>query len=141
MATVTPAGPDNPLGKYMMRLAKRTYLIHSTNAPWGVGRRSSGGCIRMYPSSIEALFGMVPVGTQVRIINDPVKTGWESSHLYLESHVPVDFKTRRAHEMIPLASTVVRKELLNKNVDINWNTFVQVARAQQGIPQDIGVAY
>ena len=34
-----PPGPDNPLGKYWMRLSHTTYGIHGTNNPWAIGRR------------------------------------------------------------------------------------------------------
>lgn len=50
---VVRAGPDNPLGRYAMRLGIPGYLIHSTNKPYGVGMRVTHGCIRMYPEDIE----------------------------------------------------------------------------------------
>ena len=83
---VVPAGPDNPLGRYAMRLGVPGYLIHSTNKPWGVGMRVTHGCVRMYPEDIEALFEDVPVGTPVQIVNQPVKLGWLADTLYLEIH-------------------------------------------------------
>jgi L,D-transpeptidase ErfK/SrfK len=87
---VVPAGPDNPLGRYAMRLGVPGYLIHSTNKPWGVGMRVTHGCVRMYPEDIEQLFDKVPVGTPVQIINQPVKLGWLADTLYLEIHPPMD---------------------------------------------------
>jgi L,D-transpeptidase ErfK/SrfK len=83
---VVPAGPDNPLGRYAMRLGVPGYLIHSTNKPWGVGMRVTHGCVRMYPEDIERLFDEVPVGTSVQIVNQPVKLGWLADTLYLEIH-------------------------------------------------------
>ena len=47
-----PPGPDNPLGAHMMTLGWPSYLIHGTNKPYGVGLRSSHGCIRFYPEDI-----------------------------------------------------------------------------------------
>jgi len=82
-------GPDNPLGKYALRLDMVGYLIHGTNKPFGIGRRISHGCIRMYPEDIEVLFRRVELGTQVSIINQPYKLGKENGALYLESHEPV----------------------------------------------------
>ena len=86
-----PPGPDNPLGR-AMRLAagKGTYLIHGTNNPMAVGMAVTHGCIRMYPEDIEALFPLVPVGTAVRIVNEPVKVAWIDGELLLETHPPVD---------------------------------------------------
>ena len=68
---VIPGGPDNPLGRYAMRLGVPGYLIHSTNKPYGIGMRVTHGCVRMYPEDIERLFGMVPVGTTVRLVDQP----------------------------------------------------------------------
>ena len=49
------------------------YLIHGTNNPIAVGMAITHGCIRMYPEDIEALFPLVPVGTPVWLVNEPVK--------------------------------------------------------------------
>jgi len=87
---VVPAGPDNPLGLYAMRLAIPGYLIHSTNKPYGVGMRVSHGCIRMYPEDIERLFPMIKVKTPVYIVNQPIKVGWLDDTLYIEVHPPLD---------------------------------------------------
>lgn len=70
-----PPGPNNPLGNYALRLGWPTFLIHGTNRVEGIGTRVSAGCIRMLPDDIEYLFHNVKVGTKVRIINIPVKTG------------------------------------------------------------------
>lgn len=79
-----PPGPDNPLGLYAFRLGIPGYLIHSTNKTNGVGMRVSHGCIRMYPADIEEFFPMVKVGTQVNIVNQPIKVGWYHDTLYME---------------------------------------------------------
>ena len=87
---VVPGGPDNPLGRYAMRLGVPGYLIHSTNKPFGIGMRVTHGCVRMYPEDIEWLFGMVQVGTPVRLIDQPVKVGQMNGVLFLESHEPLE---------------------------------------------------
>ncbi len=83
---VVLAGPDNPLGTRAMYLGWPEYLIHGTNQPWGVGRRVSSGCVRMYPEDVEALFELVNVDTKVTVIDQPVKFGWIGSELYMEVH-------------------------------------------------------
>lgn len=89
---VVPAGPDNPLGQYAMRLSigRGSYLIHGTIKPFGVGMRVSSGCVRLYPEDIEALFDKVPIGTQVHIINQPIKLGWLADSLFIELHPPLE---------------------------------------------------
>lgn len=87
---VVPGGPDNPLGRYAMRLGVPGYLIHGTNKPYGIGMRVTHGCVRMYPEDIERLFSMVPVGTPVRLIDQPVKVGRLNGMLMVESHEPLE---------------------------------------------------
>ena len=80
------AGPDNPLGAYALRLGFPSYLIHGTNKPSGIGMRVSHGCVQLFPEDIESLFAEVPVGTPVRIVNQPRLVGWQAGNLYLEVH-------------------------------------------------------
>ena len=86
LASVVPPGPDNPLGKHAMRLGLPGYLIHGTNRPAGVGMRVTHGCLRMFPEDIEVLFDLVSIDTRVRIINEPVKIGWQGGELVMEVH-------------------------------------------------------
>ena len=44
------------------------------------------GCIRMFPEDIDYLFGRIDVKTAVRIINEPVKVGWNGDELLVEVH-------------------------------------------------------
>jgi len=83
---IVPPGPENPLGSRALRLGIPGYLIHGTNRPAGVGMRVSHGCIRMFPEDIEFLFQHISVNTTVRIINAPVKMGWEGEALVAEVH-------------------------------------------------------
>jgi len=83
---VVPPGPENPLGSRALRLGLPGYLIHGTNRPAGVGMRVSHGCVRMFPEDIEFLFRHVRVDTPVRIINAPVKIGWDGEVLVAEIH-------------------------------------------------------
>jgi L,D-transpeptidase ErfK/SrfK len=86
LPAVVPPGPDNPLGDYAIYLGWPTYIIHGTNKPYGVGRRVSRGCIRMYPEGVAALFPRVKVGTRVTVVEQPIKLGWLDGELYLEAH-------------------------------------------------------
>ena len=83
---VVPPGPHNPLGSHALYFDWPLYLIHGTNMPWGVGRRVSHGCIRLYPEDIARLFELVPVGTPVQVISQAVKIGWFDGELYVEAH-------------------------------------------------------
>jgi len=49
-----------------------TYGIHGTNAPASIGRFASHGCIRMHNEDVEVLYDIVPIGTPVWIVGDPL---------------------------------------------------------------------
>ncbi|MBJ6725200.1 L,D-transpeptidase family protein [Geomesophilobacter sediminis] len=81
---VVPPGPDNPMGSRSLRLSNRSILIHGTDRPFGIGTRSSHGCIRLYEEDIQALFQMVPTGMRVLIVNQPVKVAVIGKKVYLQ---------------------------------------------------------
>lgn len=88
---VVPPGPDNPLGQHAILLGMPGYLIHGTNRPDGIGMRASRGCIRMFPEDVASIFGRVPVGTKVNIIDAPVKLGFDAQgQPYVQSLAPLD---------------------------------------------------
>jgi len=90
LAKEVPAGPNNPFGKYALRLGTSEYLIHGTNQRMGIGMRASSGCIRMYAQDIEWLFNNVAVGTQVRIVDQPIKMSYEAERgKLIEVHQPL----------------------------------------------------
>jgi len=90
LPAVVPPGPDNPLGRHVLKLDMPGYLIHGTNQPYGVGMRVSHGCVRLYPENIEHLYDLVGVGETVTIINEPYLAGWRHGELYFESHEPLE---------------------------------------------------
>lgn len=101
-------GPDNPLGAYAMRLGFPGYLIHGTNRPDGIGMRVSHGCVQLFPEDIESLFAQVPVGTPVRIINEPQLLGWRGDNLYLEVHPALEDDRRDLNKRL---DALIAKEL------------------------------
>ncbi len=95
---IVPPGPENPLGTRALRLGLPGYLIHGTNRPAGVGMRVSHGCIRMFPEDVEFLFERVRVKTAVRIIDAPVKMGWDGEALVIEVHPLLEVPQRLPEE-------------------------------------------
>ncbi|MBL8702021.1 MAG: hypothetical protein JNK67_26800 [Alphaproteobacteria bacterium] len=69
-------GPDNPLGAFALDLARPRIVIHGTNRPCRVGRRFGHPCIRPHDASIAFLHDVVSVGTEMCIVDEPVKLGW-----------------------------------------------------------------
>jgi L,D-transpeptidase ErfK/SrfK len=135
-----PPGPANPLGEYAMRLSNLTYLIHGTNDPYGgIGRRSSSGCLRLYPEDIESLYKMVKQGTNVYIVDEPYKIGWENKQLYLESHIALkqDMETKDSEDS-SIVLNLIKQTIKNPEVAIDWNKAKDIAKEEQGVPQVIG---
>lgn len=83
-------GPDNPMGTHALYLGWPSYALHGTNKPYGIGRRASSGCIRLYPEHITQLYDMIPVGTKVTTVNQPIKLAWIDDVLYMEAHPDMD---------------------------------------------------
>lgn len=106
LPAVIPAGPENPMGLFAMRLAMGhgEYLIHGTNANFGIGMRVSSGCIRLRPDDIEALFNQVPQGTRVQIVNEPLKVSVEpDGKRYVEVHQPLSRVASDDPQTMPIA--------------------------------------
>jgi L,D-transpeptidase ErfK/SrfK len=155
---VVPPGPDNPLGKYAMRLGLPGYLIHGTNRPAGVGMRVTHGCVRMFPEDIQYLFGKIDLDTPVRIINEPVKMGWAGDELVMEVH-PVlesaesllqeDSATGElqeiAFEELPVVKdplTYVTERFIASTAEragqLDWHLAEQLVERSDGIPAPVG---
>ena len=137
LPTTIPPGPDNPLGKFALPLALPGYLIHGTNKPWGVGRRVSHGCVRLYPEDIEKLFNEVPVGTPVRIIHQPYLAGWHNGMLYLQAYSPLEEERARWEGTTEPLISVIAKKLQNTAAAVDWGKAAQVALEHQGLPVPI----
>jgi L,D-transpeptidase ErfK/SrfK len=138
---VVPPGPDNPLGKYALRLGIPGYLIHGTNKPAGLGMRVSHGCIRMFPEDIEVLFDDIPTGTPVTIVNQPVKLGWGSDGLYLEAHAPLEEQLNSGDwSATELTKAFVAVTEERQGDLMSWDLAEQVMAASSGIPEFVSAS-
>jgi L,D-transpeptidase ErfK/SrfK len=136
-----PPGPDNPLGAYAMRLAAGggTYMIHGTNNPIAVGLAVTHGCIRMYPEDVAQLFPMIPIGTPVRIINEPVKVAWVDGQLLLEAHPPVDAEGQSFEPDVDQFADLLRTAVGDSTVAIHWDYAREVLQKADGVLATVGL--
>jgi L,D-transpeptidase ErfK/SrfK len=137
-------GPDNPLGKYAFYLQWPSYLIHGTNKPAGVGLRSSHGCIRLYPEDIEQFFNTVPIGTEVRVVNQPFVFGWRDGQLYMQPYDVLEDDTRdwtKAQKKLLTHSLAARlqQQLRAHHEQLDWNLVSSLTTHPRGIPVAITV--
>lgn len=127
---VVPPGPRNPLGSHALRLSLQAILIHGTNRPWGIGRRSSHGCLRLYPEDIVVLFGLVGNGTRVVIVNQPIKAVAVGERVFVEAH-----RYEPEESSISLAMHLLaEKNLLGKT---DFAKLIRAVEEMKGIPVDI----
>lgn len=134
LPSVVPPGPDNPLGGYALRLGIPGYLIHGTNKPYGVGMRVSHGCVRMYPEDIVSMFSRVRSSTPVRIVNEPVKTGWLDGDLYLEVHPPLEEDVALAESLAKIAFARVQEAIGSRAVSMDTRAIREAAERRDGVP-------
>lgn len=133
---VVPAGPENPMGLFAMRLAagQGHYLIHGTNANFGIGMRVSSGCIRLRPDDIEALFNSVPKGTRVQVINQPIKYDVEpDGKRYIEVHQPLSHTAKDDPQTMPLALSQAMKKF-SVSDETNRDVVTGAIRRRSGMP-------
>ena len=158
---VVPPGPDNPLGKYAMRLGVSGYLIHGTDAAKadGIGMRVTHGCMRMYNEDVAKLFPLVPVGAPVYLVNQPVKLGWKNGWLYMEVSQPLDEDAgirghdpdenvskaqldredaQRARFLLKVANAEIEKMRAKTGAVINMEKVRKAVEKPTGIPLVIG---
>ena len=134
-----PAGPDNPLGQYMFRLGWPSYLIHGTNKPYGVGMRSSHGCMRLYPEDIAVFYDLIPIGTRVTVVNQPYLFGSQNGTLYLQAYAVMeddsrDWRDNRKRLMAHLLSPALRKTVSTQDDAIDWQRVGDVAHSPRALP-------
>jgi len=120
------SGPSNPLGEYALYLGWPTFLIHGTNKPWGIGRRVSSGCIRMYPEDIKLLYTRAELDMKVTVVDQPVKLAFLKDGLYMQAH-----PTRPQSDELENAG-VIPKELVDKDIPAELKTFIEKIITQHG---------
>lgn len=140
-----PPGPDNPLGRHVMRLGWPSYLIHGTNKPPGVGMRASHGCIRLYPEDIEALYETVPIGTRVTVVNQPYLLGRRGEQLIVQAYGPHDDDTRDWSDVPKVLRqraakprTALWKRIAAQVDAIDWQAIRMAAAKPRGIALVVG---
>jgi L,D-transpeptidase ErfK/SrfK len=144
---VIPGGsPDNPLGRFALRLGFPSYLIHGVDErkAYGIGMRVTHGCVRMYPEDIESLFAVVPVGTPVMIVNEPIKLGRQGDSVLLEVHQPLEegedeTAPEAPHLSVEEVIAFVRRRLPS-GVTFDEDLVAKIAEEGNGIPTEIARA-
>jgi len=139
LPTIVPPGPDNPLGPFKFSLGTSGYLIHGSNKKFGIGMRVSHGCFRMLNHNVLQLAAMAPVGTPVRILNDPYKFGISGGKVYLEAHTPLDDQGEPSvvDKHTAVINALLKREDLLGSLRLDWEVVREVVAAEDGLPVEI----
>lgn len=141
LPAVVGPGDDNPLGNRAMYLGFDLIRIHGTNKPFGIGRRSSSGCIRLYPEGILKVFDMTPVGTKVTVVNQPIKVAWIDDELFLEASPTVE-QSVQMEEMGEVSEQKLTNEEMKRIIKaagpyqdrLRWATIRKAIKERNGYP-------
>jgi len=68
-AVVSSGSPENVLGTRWMGFDLAGYGIHGTVEPQNLGKQVTEGCVRMANQEVEELYTIIPVGTEVNIVD------------------------------------------------------------------------
>jgi len=67
---VIPSGdPKNVLGTRWLGLTLKSYGIHGATDDVSIGTQCTQGCVRMHNADVEQLYAIVPIGTEVTIVD------------------------------------------------------------------------
>lgn len=68
-AVVPPESPENILGSRWLGFDLPGYGLHGTTQPESLGKQVTQGCVRMSNADIEQLYTIIPIGTEVTIVD------------------------------------------------------------------------
>jgi lipoprotein-anchoring transpeptidase ErfK/SrfK len=68
-AVVPSDSPQNVLGSRWLGFDIPTYGIHGTIEPETIGQQVTAGCVRMRNQDVEELYSILPIGTEVVIVD------------------------------------------------------------------------
>jgi len=137
LPAVVPAGPDNPMGHHAIRLAAYggVYLLHGTNADFGIGMRVSSGCIRLRDGDIETLFRVITPGTKVNILNTPIKVSEEPGGKRLvEIHKPLSKNIGDDPQTLPI---VLNAAMQTFKASADSAVMERAMEIRSGMPVDV----
>ncbi len=134
---IVPPGPHNPLGTRALYLnLPGEYRIHGTDIDkiYGIGMQITHGCVRMYPSDVEALYDLVPVGTPVYIVKQPIKVGWLDNILYIEAHPDLEGEEMGQEQRYAVALKMIQKATGEEAPEIDQKALNQALSDLDGEP-------
>jgi L,D-transpeptidase ErfK/SrfK len=134
---IVPPGPHNPLGTRALYLnLPGEYRIHGTDVDkiYGIGMQITHGCVRMYPEDVETLYDVVPLGTAVYIVKQPIKVGWLNNVLYIEAHPDLEGEEMGQEQRYAVALNLIRKATKEEMPEFDQKALNQALKDLDGEP-------
>ena len=66
---VMPDSEEYELGERWLPVSIKGYGIHGTNDDASIGKQLTAGCVRMHNADVIELYDLVPIGTEVEIVD------------------------------------------------------------------------
>jgi hypothetical protein len=93
----------------------------------------------LYPEDIEQFFSIVPIGTQVRVVNQPILFGWRDGQLYMQAYDVLEDDTRdwnNAQKKLITKSLATRlqQQVKAHHQEVDWNLVTSLAHKPRGVP-------
>ena len=132
---VVPPGPANPLGRFWIGLSVAGIGVHGTPLPSSIYQTSTHGCIRLQGDRIEDLYGRILVGTQGRIVYEPVLLARDGDEVYVEVH-------RDVYHRVPVSASQRAQELaksLASTDRIDWRRAENEIRRRAGVARRVSL--
>jgi L,D-transpeptidase ErfK/SrfK len=131
--TIVPPGPENPLGRYAVKISIPGILIHETIWPTSVYQFRSHGCIRVLTEHMEKFFEEVEINTPGEMLYSPIKVAVsDEGKIFLEVHRDMYGKMKSLSEE---ARSLFEQRGISTRVD--WQKVERVIKEKSGIAEDI----
>jgi L,D-transpeptidase ErfK/SrfK len=88
---------------------------------------------------VSQLFPLIPVGTAVRLVNEPVKVAWVDGELLLEAHPPVDAEGQSFEPNVDQFADLLRVAVGDSTVAIHWDYAREVLQRADGVLATVGL--
>jgi len=95
----------------------------------------SHGCIRMYPEDIGELYPIVPVGTTVHVIYEPIKIGWGERKCWIQ--VFDDFDNRIVSPVLKVMEELFYYETAIGPLDVDFSALIRALNDKTGVPMAV----
>jgi len=82
---------------------------------------------------------LIPVGTPVRLVNEPVKVAWIDGELLLEAHPPVDAEGQSFEPNVDQFAELLRAAVGDSTVAIHWDYAREVLQKADGVLATVGL--